>query len=478
MENVIIIPSLNPGQELVSLTDELVKMGANKIVIVNDGSDDNHSHIFRQLISRESISIIEHTVNLGKGAALKTALLYCSEHFNDITGVITADADGQHTAKDIFRISEAMTRNPDHLILGVRVFEKSSTPFRSYIGNKITSLVFGTLYHVKLIDTQTGLRGIPASELEWMIKTSGQRYDYELNMLIQATRKGLKMVQLPVEILYFNDNKGSHFKTLSDSMRIIKTLISNLFSDKNKSKPHYGRLFYFSRWLIRIFNRSLTVIGEPPAGPTVFVGHHQNLKGVLRIMMWLNTPVRLWVLKDFFSKNECFEQYASYTFTQRMGWNKMFSSIASYLPSRFVPRLMKSMRAIPVYRKSIKSIKLTINESVDALCKNENLLIFPDIDYTSNSDALGEMYMGFIYIDKYYHQKTGRHVSFVPIRSSLSDKQISFGTPSRISDDEIYSQAKNRIIEELRREFNSMPARLDVNCKRGMTTEKETSETY
>lgn len=455
MKHAIIIPSLNPGLELISLTDELIRMGADKIVIVNDGSDADHAHIFNQLKHSESIYIIEHNTNLGKGAALKSAFAYCAEHFTDIVGVITADCDGQHTPKDIFRITAALSQNPDSLILGVRAFDKSTTPRRSYIGNRTMSRIFNFLYHIDLPDTQTGLRGIPVAELGWISKTKGQRYDYEFNMLIQAKHRNIHMKQIPIEVLYFNDNQSSHFKTVVDASRIAKILLSNLFAGTGKKEPYYGKLSHFSRGFLRLFNKKLTVTGELPSEPVVIVGHHQNLKGALRTMLWLDIPFRVWMLGAFCDKESCFNQYANYTFTKRMGWSEDLGNATACILSHFIPKLAKSMRAIPVYRKSNKG-QITFDQTVEALCNGENILIFPDIDYTSESDYMGDMYTGFIYIDKYYYDKTGKHIAFVPAQVNMDMNEIRMKQASYVQDGENYEHAKKRIVKELRQEMNTL----------------------
>ncbi|MCL2351562.1 MAG: glycosyltransferase family 2 protein, partial [Firmicutes bacterium] len=202
MEHAIVIPALNPDKKMLVLVDELTKMGAGRIIVVDDGSADASKKVFRQLRSRENVVLLRHLVNKGKGAALKTAFSYCFEHLRDtVSGVITADCDGQHTPRDIFRISEALAAAPDCLILGVRDFAGAAVPRRSLMGNRVTSRFFSLMYHVYLPDTQTGLRGIPASELEWMTKLTGQKYDYEINMLIQAKRRKIGFRQIGIEVV-------------------------------------------------------------------------------------------------------------------------------------------------------------------------------------------------------------------------------------------------------------------------------------
>jgi putative flippase GtrA len=167
-------------------------------------------------------------VNRGKGRALKTAFSYFIEHYSYLDGVVTADADGQHAVDDICRICERLSQKHDSLILGVRDFKQDNVPKRSFIGNTVTSRIFQLLYGSYLNDTQTGLRGIPSNEVIWMAKMEGERYDYEINMLIKARHHNLGFLTIPIKTLYFDNNSGSHYSTLKDSARIFLRLISGL----------------------------------------------------------------------------------------------------------------------------------------------------------------------------------------------------------------------------------------------------------
>jgi len=143
-------------------------------------------------------------------------------------GVVTADADGQHTPEDIYRIARQLSLQEKTLILGVRNFRGNNVPKRSYLGNTVTSRIFWLLYGQYLQDTQTGLRGIPSGELGWIAEIRGERYDYEVNMLIQARFHELRLFLVPIKTLYFDNNAGSHYRTVKDSLRIFGSLISGL----------------------------------------------------------------------------------------------------------------------------------------------------------------------------------------------------------------------------------------------------------
>ncbi len=224
----VIIPSLNPIPELPDFVQELLSMGVSEVIVVNDGSDYKYEYIFEALKQISHCTVLTHEVNRGKGRALKTAFSFFLEHFSYMNGVVTADADGQHSVEDICNLCNILSVKKEVLILGVRDFHENNVPKRSYIGNMLTSTIFHLLYGCKLNDTQTGLRGISTKELPEMIGLKGERYDYEINMLIKARTINLKLYTVPIKTLYFDNNSGSHYSTVKDSIFIFFRLILGL----------------------------------------------------------------------------------------------------------------------------------------------------------------------------------------------------------------------------------------------------------
>src|SRR5688572_5137551 len=98
---VVVIPAFEPTQDLLRIADEILENPDLDLVIVNDGSSLEKKLIFRELREKDRVKVLQHKVNLGKGAALKTAFHYILKHKKKILGVVTADADGQHLTKDI-----------------------------------------------------------------------------------------------------------------------------------------------------------------------------------------------------------------------------------------------------------------------------------------------------------------------------------------------------------------------------------------
>ena len=233
MENVILIPAYNPDDKLIRVIDELIFFNI-PIVVVNDGSDKNFNYIFETINSKSRVKVINHKINLGKGAALKTGIKYIMDNYKDCIGIVTADADGQHLTKDIIKIRDCISKNPNSLILGVRNFNNKNIPFRSKFGNKVTSLIFLLVAHKKCSDTQTGLRGIPRSLFNTCLNIEGDRYEYEMNMLIKMSRDNIKFIYEEITTVYIEDNKSSHFNPIMDSAKIyfniLKFSLSSLLS--------------------------------------------------------------------------------------------------------------------------------------------------------------------------------------------------------------------------------------------------------
>ena len=222
---VVLIPSLEPDDRLPRYVGDLLAAGFGTVVVVDDGSSAAYQPIFDGMAQQNGCVVLHHDVNRGKGVALKTGYAWIKEHRADCTGVITADADGQHAVKDCLHLSELLAEGKRALYLGSRDFNLPHVPKKSRHGNHITSAVFSAFYGVYLPDTQTGLRAFRREELDFMLGVDGERYEYEMKVLIAASRDKLPMVPVTIETIYENNNEGSHFHPLRDSWRIYKVIL-------------------------------------------------------------------------------------------------------------------------------------------------------------------------------------------------------------------------------------------------------------
>jgi|GEM_PF-320386 len=222
MRRFALIPAYKPNENLIYFVQSLEKRGI-EVVVVDDGSGEEYLPLFSQLVKNSNAKIIRFYINQGKGAALKEGL----SHLNKIEGdfaVITLDADGQHSLQDAIYLLEKAATSEDVLILGSREQSKDS-PLRSRIGNYITKKVFYFSTGVDIEDTQTGMRAFKKSLIPKLLEIKGERYEYEMNMLLEFAKEGIKMKEYPIETIYINDNEESHFDTVKDSIRIYSQII-------------------------------------------------------------------------------------------------------------------------------------------------------------------------------------------------------------------------------------------------------------
>lgn len=220
---IVLIPAFNPSEKLIELTDELKDKKIN-IIIVDDGS--NNQDIFNKLDKK--IAIIHHEENKGKGRAIKTGLSYIKENFNKDYIIVTMDADGQHKVKDALKLIEYCHNNPNSLVLGSRKLDKN-VPFKSKIGNTITKNVYKMVTKNNINDTQTGLRAFSINLVDRLLNIKGERYEYEINMLLELNSE-VPIKEVEIETIYIDNNKESHFNPVKDSYRIYKEIIKFCFS--------------------------------------------------------------------------------------------------------------------------------------------------------------------------------------------------------------------------------------------------------
>lgn len=225
----IIIPAYEPSQNLLNLVDEIRCPGfagenvCCPIVIVDDGSGEHYRDIFEKAEEKGCI-VLKHCVNMGKGRGLKNAFNYSLNRWKNLTGTVTADSDGQHTAEDIRKCVKTLLSRPQSLILGCRVFDGDDIPWKSRFGNVVTRKVCRYLCGIQVSDTQTGLRGIPGTFMRSLLTVSGERFEYEMNMLME-TKGRVSIIEIPIQTIYESkDNHQTHFDPVKDSIRIYRIL--------------------------------------------------------------------------------------------------------------------------------------------------------------------------------------------------------------------------------------------------------------
>lgn len=231
--NYLVIPAYEPDQKLIALLTQLQRLtsrekgsplpvpGRIEIIIVDDGSSARYRSIFDK--ARQYSTVLTHDKNLGKGQALKKAFYYI-RNFGSRGIIVTADADGQHCPEDILRMFQACIKNPGALIIGSRAMT-GHVPLKSRLGNTITRHVFSLAAGVRVHDTQSGLRGFTSALLPFMCTVRGDRYEYEMNVLLSGASR-FPIVEIPIQTVYLDGNRSSHFHPVKDAFRIYRHIFT------------------------------------------------------------------------------------------------------------------------------------------------------------------------------------------------------------------------------------------------------------
>ena len=220
----VLIPSYEPNERLTALVTELRAADPRiRILVVDDGSGDRYATIFERT-QLAGASVISHTTNRGKGAALRTGFSWIRDHARGDV-IVTADADGQHTVQDILAVAARTDPDGTSLVLGCRAFD-GDVPLRSRAGNAFARRLFRLTAGWSLSDTQTGLRGVPPAMLEWLLEVPGDRFEYEQRVLLGLARAGFDAVEVEIETVYLEQNESSHFRPVVDSIRVMAPMLT------------------------------------------------------------------------------------------------------------------------------------------------------------------------------------------------------------------------------------------------------------
>jgi glycosyltransferase involved in cell wall biosynthesis len=217
----ILIPAYNAQETLGSVLKKIEPLKIDTLV-VNDGSSDET----KRVASEHGVHLLEHPLNLGKGAALQTGFRYILQ--KDYQVVITLDADGQHDPSEIpslLKIFQSV--NPDILIAS-RAAEFGKMTFLRRFWNRLGVKAVARLCHSDITDSQSGFRLIRTEVLK-TVDLSTSRFETELELLIKACKKGFGVLSVPINTQQVDGTGSSHFRPVADTWLVCKIFLRSLF---------------------------------------------------------------------------------------------------------------------------------------------------------------------------------------------------------------------------------------------------------
>jgi glycosyltransferase involved in cell wall biosynthesis len=208
-----VIPALDAADSLPAVARGLrAALPGAVLIAVDDGSRDETLAVARSACD-EALAL---GTNRGKGFALRAGI--AAALAGGAAAVVTIDADGQHDPRSAGLLLGAL-ENAD-LVIGARSHERGAMPWRRRLTNALASAAIGSITGGGLGDTQSGYRAIRRDVLE-SVRAVGDRYEYETDFLIRAAHAGFRIATVPVRTIY---GAPSHFRTLSDSARVVRTI--------------------------------------------------------------------------------------------------------------------------------------------------------------------------------------------------------------------------------------------------------------
>lgn len=209
----VIIPTYNNEKTLKRVLLKTLEF-TSEIIVVNDGSTDSTSLILNEFTQVQQIHLPQ---NKGKGFALrkgfKEALKQSFDH------VITIDSDGQHFPEDMVFFVDEITQNGEALLIGDRNMEQEGIPKKSSFGNRFSNFWFWFETGISLNDTQSGFRLYPIRKMQ-KIKFFTRKFEFEIEVIVKSAWKGIPVKNVPIQVLYDESERVSHFRPFKDFTRI------------------------------------------------------------------------------------------------------------------------------------------------------------------------------------------------------------------------------------------------------------------
>lgn len=220
-ENVaVVVPCYNAGERVRPVLEKLQGI-VDHVLVMDDGSTDALAERIRDL----SVQYVSFSQNRGKGFVLLDGFRLARQ-IPGVTCIATLDSDGQHDPAELPGLYDTFCRQQADLVIGSRTFGMQHVPLRSRIGNKLTITVTGLLLGKRLPDTQSGYRLHSARFVDHLLETmQGGRYETEMEILVRGVRKGFCVVPSPIQTIYEEGNRSSHFNVWRDCGRIYWTLL-------------------------------------------------------------------------------------------------------------------------------------------------------------------------------------------------------------------------------------------------------------
>ncbi|HEX6833235.1 MAG TPA: glycosyltransferase family 2 protein [Rudaea sp.] len=211
------IPALNEERTIRRVVQDALAF-CQPVIVVDDGSSDGTAAALADL----PIERIRHDQPMGKARALRDGFQRALDL--GCTGVLTMDGDGQHAAADLPRLLAAAAKYPNHIVIGARLLDRESQPDKNRIGNQHADFFVSWACGQRIVDSQSGQRYYPQKAIELALEIPEQGFVFESAILIEAARRGIRTLSVPIAASYDEDRRASHFRPFRDVTSITRMI--------------------------------------------------------------------------------------------------------------------------------------------------------------------------------------------------------------------------------------------------------------
>ena len=217
MKIIVGIPAFNEEKNIASIVTKLSEI-ADTVLVCNDGSTDLTSEIAEKM----GAVVINHEKNLGYGGAIRSIFLKSKELDGDV--LVTFDADGQHRIQDIKNVIEPIVNQEADLVIGSRFLDDSEKEVPQYrkVGIKVITKITNASINEQLTDSQSGFRAYSKKVVN-ELNPSELGMGISTEILIKASSKNFKILEVPIKILYSGDT-STHNPVAHGSSVIFSTI--------------------------------------------------------------------------------------------------------------------------------------------------------------------------------------------------------------------------------------------------------------
>jgi len=223
----LLIPVYNHSATL-NETLAALRRHALTCLVVDDGSDCSHASTIKTVCQRYPwVILIRHPQNVGKGAAVKTAIRIAAER--EFSHALQIDADAQHDLAAVDSFIKAARSQPQRTILGHPVFDRSMPAARRFSRYITHVWVWINTLSFEIADAMCGFRVYPVGPLMAMLDNvrTGDHMEFDIEIVVRMYWSGMRFTMLPVATCYPEDGR-SHFRLVRDNA-LISAMHAKLF---------------------------------------------------------------------------------------------------------------------------------------------------------------------------------------------------------------------------------------------------------